>query len=219
MGTESKVVIGIVLATLLILGGGIFLANTKGTGALGSAVGDMAMLLRTDRPIRGPGDAKVTIVEFADFQCPACGAAYPVLKALVAAYPQQVRLVFRHFPLTELHQNALLAAEAAEAARAQGKFWEMYDTLFEGQSTWSDLSDSEARSSFEKYAQTLGLDLGRFKQEISAGTDQARIQEDRTDGTSLGVRGTPTLFINGREYTGSVTLPALKTVVDEQLKN
>lgn len=221
MNTESKVIAGIVLATLLILGGGIWLANKSGSGAgtLGSAVSDVAKLLREDRPTIGPTDARVTIVEFADFQCPACGAAHPVLKRLVEAYPQDIKLVFRHFPLTELHQNALAVAEAAEAARVQGKFWEMYDQLFAEQSAWEDLSSDEALRSFEQYAQTLGLDVERFKREVSEHTHQARAQEDRADGTSLGVRGTPTFFINNKLYTGQVTFNALKTIIDAELKN
>lgn len=218
MSPESKVVIGIVAATLLILGGGVWLVNKKGTGALGSTVSDAAVLLRDGRPTFGPSDARVTIVEFADFQCPACGAAQPVLKNLLEAYPQQARLVFRHFPLTELHDSAQAAAEAAEAARVQGKFREMHDKLFEEQDAWSDLSDSEARNSFEQYAQTLSLDVERFKRELNEHTHQARTQEDRADGTSLGVRGTPTLFVNSKLYTGQVTLNALKAVVEEELK-
>lgn len=220
MNTESKVIVGIALATLLILGGGIWVVNKSGSGAgtLGSAVSDVAMLLREDRPTTGPGDARVTIVEFADFQCPACGTAHSVLKRLVEAYPQDIKLVFRHFPLTELHQNALPAAEAAEAARVQGKFWEMYDQLFAEQSAWEDLSSDEALRSFEQYAQTLGLDVERFKREVNEHTHQARAQEDRADGTNLDVRGTPTLFVNNKLYTGQVTFNALKAVIDAELQ-
>lgn len=220
MNTEAKVVIGIVLATAVILGGGVWLANRGGsTGALGSAVSDMALLLPQDRPTAGPAEAKVTIVEFADFQCPACGAAYPVLQSVREAYPEDVRLVFRHFPLIEAHAHAQAAAEAAEAARAQGKFWEMYDRLFTEQERWSKLSDQEVQTTFEQYAQALSLDMERFKKELAEHMHAARPKEDRADGTALGVRGTPTLFINGHLYNGQVAFAALKAVIDAELSN
>lgn len=219
MTTEIKVVIGVILATAIILSGGVWLANRGGSsGALGPAVSDVSVLMREDRPTVGPADAKVTIVEFVDFQCPACGAAYPVLKALVAAYPQQVRLVFRHFPLKEIHAHAQLAAEAAEAARGQGKFWEMSDQLFQEQEQWSELSDEALGKRFESYAQTLGLDMERFRKELRDHAHQARPKEDRADGTQLGVHGTPTLFVNGHVYNGQVTIDALKAVIDAELR-
>lgn len=218
MNTEHKVIIGIVLATVLILGGGIWLGSKKETRTLSTTVSDATLLLREDRPIAGPAEAKVTIVEFADFQCPACATAFPVLQSVREAYPQTVRLVFRHFPLIEAHNKAQLAAEAAEAARAQGKFWEMYDQLFREQAAWSKLTAREAQTTFEQYAQAVGLDVERFKKELTEHTHAARPPEDRADGTALGVRGTPTLFINGRLYSGQVTFPALKAIVDSELQ-
>lgn len=215
MRTDTKVIIGIVLATVIILAGGIWWAQRLSGRQLGPAVGDQSVLLRDDRPTLGLPTAKVTIVEFADFQCPACRTAYPILQSLLEAYPQQTRLIFRHFPLIENHANALPAARAAEAARQQGKFWEMYDRLFATQAEWSGLDAAAATDFFYQQAAMIGLDGERFKQASGDDSLAARIAADRADGEQLGVRGTPTLYIGGQEYTGTIAFEALKNVILE----
>ena len=141
-------------------------------------------------PVRGAPMAPVTIVEFSDFQCPYCGAAHAELGRLLGEFEGQVKLVFKHFPLGG-HERAMPAARAAQAAAAQGKFWEMHDLLFEHQSALED-------ADLERYARELGLDIDRFKSDMSAPTTQERIDSDRSEGERLMVRGTPTMYVDGR---------------------
>jgi predicted DsbA family dithiol-disulfide isomerase len=141
-------------------------------------------------PARGAPMAPVTIVEFSDFECPYCGAAHAELARLLGEFEGQVKLVFKHFPLGG-HERAMPAARAAEAAAAQGKFWEMHDLLFEHQRALEDRD-------LERYARELGLDIDRFKADMSAPATQERIDADRSEGERLLVRGTPTMYVDGR---------------------
>jgi protein-disulfide isomerase len=150
----------------------------------------------------GPSDAPVTLVEYGDFECPFCGAAHPIVKAVIAAMGQDLRFAFRHFPLTTVHPHAEAAAEAAEAAGAQGRFWEMHDLLFENQ-------DRLDAAHIVLFAESLGLDIERFERELAAGVYQPRVHEDFMSGVRSGVNGTPTFYVNGIRYDGSWDLPAL----------
>jgi protein-disulfide isomerase len=141
-------------------------------------------------PARGDPNAAVTIIEFTDFQCAACGAMYPVMEDVLKTYGNRVRFVVRDFPLTTLHPNAFRAAQAASAANAQGKFWEYIDILFRNQSTLD-------ADSLKKYATQIGLDRKRFDLEFESGKYDADIRRDVADGEMYGVEGTPTIFING----------------------
>jgi len=141
-------------------------------------------------PTRGDANAAVTIIEFTDFQCAACGAMYPVMEDVLKTYGNRVRFVVRDFPLTTLHPNAFRAAQAASAANAQGKFWEYIDILFRNQSTLDP-------DSLKKYATQIGLDRKRFDLEFESGNNDADIRRDIEDGETCGVEGTPTIFING----------------------
>ncbi len=143
--------------------------------------------------IQGPEDAAVTLVEYGDFQCPHCGRAYPIVKAVQKTMGRQMRFVYRHFPISEDHENAIPAAEASEAAAAQGKFWEMHDLLFEHQ-------DALDEDSLAGYARELGLDVERFTQEMHDHTYGERVKEDFSSGLRSGANGTPTFFINGERY-------------------
>jgi len=144
----------------------------------------------------GPDDAPVTLVEYGDYECPFCGRAHPVVKAVQRELEGQLRFVFRNFPLAEAHPHALLAAQAAEAAGAQGRFWEMHDKIFENQEAL-ELSDIVG------YAQSLGLDITQFQADLEAGTFAKKVREDFRSGVRSGVNGTPTFFINGSRYDGS----------------
>ncbi|MDV6330785.1 DsbA family protein [Asticcacaulis sp. 201] len=145
---------------------------------------------------QGPDTAPVTLVEYGDYECVYCGEAYPVLKAVQAELGDKLRFVFRNFPLVDLHPHAFIAAEAAEASGAQGKFWEMHDMLYEHQ---SDLSPA----AIVDYAERLGLDLARFVREVNNQTYAKRIETAFQDGIKSGVTGTPSLFINGDRYDGA----------------
>ncbi len=165
--------------------------------------------IRPDDPVRGAKDAKLTVVLFSDFQCPYCGRVEPTLKQLLEAYPNDVRIVWKHQPLP-MHPNAVPAALAAEAAREQGKFWEMHDKLFADQRAL-------APDTYERYAKELGLDLKRFKASIEAKKGQDRITADSQLGSSVGASGTPTLFFNCRQFVGARPWEQMKAVADEEL--
>jgi protein-disulfide isomerase len=144
----------------------------------------------------GADDAPVTLVEYGDFECPSCGAAYPVVEAVRRKMGSGLRFVFRHFPLTQMHPYAMHAAEAAEAAGAQGKFWQMHGLLFEHQDALED-------ADLARYAKALHLDVGRFNGDLTSEAHVARIREQVGSGIRSGVNGTPTFFINGVRYDGS----------------
>lgn len=143
--------------------------------------------------VLGMVDAPVTLVEYGDFECPFCGSAYPELKRVLAALGPKVRFVFRHFPLSDEHPHAQHAAEVAEAAGVQGKFWEMHDLLYRRQEALAD-------EHLAAYADQLGLDAHRVKRELEAHVHAARVREDFLSGVRSGVSGTPRFFINGRPH-------------------
>jgi diadenylate cyclase len=157
---------------------------------------------------RGPKDAPVTLVKYGDYECPYCGEAHPVLKELLERVGEQVRFVFRHFPLDSVHPRARRAAQAAEAAASQGRFWEMHDLLYQRQ-------DELGEEDLMRYAADLGLDLRRFEEDLTNDNHAWRIEEDRLGGHRAGVRGTPTFFVNGTRYTGTIDLDGLLAVVEE----
>jgi protein-disulfide isomerase len=156
--------------------------------------------------VRGAPDGHVTLVEYGDFQCPYCGDAYPVVHELLKAY-HWVRFVWRHMPLVDLHPRAEAAAEASEAAAAQGRFWEMHDRLFENQHALSDddLSD---------HAASLGLDVERFQRELREGVHAERVAEDYRSGAASGIPSTPRFFVNGEIHLGSASEPDLRRAIE-----
>jgi protein-disulfide isomerase len=211
MSTNLKVTLGVLgaaLAVLLIVVA-TNLTEPKNTAASAQVVRDDSHRLST------AADGKVTVVEFLDFECEACGAAYPGVEKLRAEYGDKITYVVRYFPIAS-HPNAFNAAHAAEAAARQGKFEDMYVKLFDNQTQWGHTEESRAPV-FEQYAQELGLDMTRFKTDV-AGTDVAeRVKSDFADGQALGVSGTPTFFINGEKFTGEPTYEGLKATIDTAL--
>jgi len=174
----------------------------------GSKVADVSDL--GDSPAKGPKDAKVTIVEWSDFQCPFCGRGHAVVNEVFKAYPKDVRVVFKHQPLP-FHPNAMPAAQASMAAHAQGKFWEMHDLLFDNQTSLS-------ADKYDEYAKQLKLDMKKFK---AAQTDEkikGKIEADSKYGSQVGADGTPTFFINGRELAGAMPLESFKAIIDDEIK-
>jgi protein-disulfide isomerase len=145
---------------------------------------------------QGPTTAAVTLVEYGDFECPYCGQAYPIVKAVQGQFGNQLRFVWRNFPLTQVHPHAEGAAEAAEAAGAQGAFWPMHDLLFEHQ-------DALGERFYVQCATALGLDVDRFRRDLADHAYAGRVREDFMTGVRSGVNGTPTFFINGRRHDGS----------------
>jgi protein-disulfide isomerase len=161
------------------------------------------------QPAKGPADAKVTIVQVSDFQCPFCGRVEPTLKQIMDAYPKDVRVIWGNNPLA-FHPNAMPAAEAAYAAADQGKFWEMHDKLFQNQTQLS-------RENYEKWAQEIGLDMAKFKAALDTNKNLERIKKEQALYTSRGARGTPGFFINGRLFSGAQPFDNFKKVIDEEI--
>ncbi len=158
---------------------------------------------------QGSKDAKITLVEYGDYECPYCGKAYPIVKKIQAEMGDDLKFVFRNFPITQSHPHALHAAEAAEIAGKQGKFWEMHDALYENQKALDD-------ESLKKYAEKIGLDAENFAADLENGTYEEKVRTDFMNGVESGVNGTPSFFINGTRFDGSWEyedlLEALKNV-------
>ncbi len=163
-----------------------------------------------DAPTKGGKEPKVTIVEYSEFQCPYCGKVGPTVAQVLKTYGDDVQVAFKHYPLN-FHPNAVPAALASEAAREQGKFWEMHDKLFANQ-------EKLDRASLDGYAQELGLDMVKFKAFVDGEKGKAIIQANTVEATQFGVRGTPSFFINGRHFRGAQPFEAFKQVIDEELK-
>ena len=164
-----------------------------------------------DSPAKGgKAGAKVTIVEWSDFQCPFCSRVVPTLKQIEDTYGDNVKVVFRHQPLP-FHNNAKIAAAASMAANEQGKFWQMHDKMFANQQALD-------RPSLERYAQEIGLDVGKFKAALDSNKFDAYIAADSAEGMRVGANGTPTFFINGRQVVGAQPIDAFKAVIDDELK-
>lgn len=165
---------------------------------------------------RGPSDAPVTLEEFADFQCRACGTLAAAIHELEREYHPRLRIVFHHFPLAG-HKYARDAAIASEAAGRQDRFWEMHDLLYREQSVWS--SSADVRGLFNTYAGMLGLDIDRFKKDMESATAKARVETDQQQGARLGVTSTPTIFLNNRALApANLNLPGLRKAIEATLR-
>lgn len=169
----------------------------------------VAMMAKNDAPSFGPADAKVTIVEFSDFQCPYCSRAADVAHKVKEKYSEKVRFVFRQFPLS-FHQNAHGAAEAAMAANAQGKFWEMHDIMFKNQGALD-------RANLEKHAAAIGLDIDKFKAALDNKEFAAAVDADVKMGGEVAVQGTPSMFLNGKRVSNPTDFDALSQMIDAAL--
>jgi protein-disulfide isomerase len=156
--------------------------------------------------VRGPEDAPVTVVEYGDFECPYCGQAEPVIRELLADFGDDVRYVWRHLPLSDVHPRAQLAAEAAEAAAEQGAFWEMHDLLL-------DRQDALRIPDLVRYAEELRLDVERFEEHVRKHAGAGRVAEDVDSADLSGVSGTPTFFIDGRRHHGAYDIETLSKAV------
>ena len=157
---------------------------------------------------QGPAGAPVTLVEYGDFECPYCGQAFPIVKQIQKKMGSRLRFIFRNFPLREIHPHAQRAAEAAEAAGAQGKFWEMHDRLFERQVALDD-------DNLLEYARDVGVDVALVAQDLAQGTHEPRVREDFRSGVTSGVNGTPTFFINGVRHDASWDAETLLAALEQ----
>jgi protein-disulfide isomerase len=208
------IVAAVAVATLV---GGAILYRAKRLPAL--AIPENSALPKGDTDsfhVLGANDAPVTLMEFGDFQCPPCADLAEPINQLERDYRSRLRVVFRHLPLAN-HQHAREAALASEAAGLQGRFWEMHDLLYREQPVWSNAPD--VRVLFSAYAGMLGLDIDRFKKDMESDKAKARVGFDEGQAMTLGVKSTPTIFINSQEVPPAYRNPAgLRTIVDAALR-
>lgn len=204
----SKTFWAILAAIILICGGIIFF---KGDKADAPSSGTAAT-----NHVTGQGKSGVTLVEYGDFQCPFCGQYYPLVQAVKEKYDEQIHFQFRHLPLIQSHKNAFAAARAAEAAGNQDKFWEMYDLLFQNQTTWAD--STTASTVFEGYASQLGLNLAKFKADVASNATNDRINADVSEFKKTKERiSTPTFFLEGKKIQPT-SVEAFSDLIDQAIK-
>jgi protein-disulfide isomerase len=183
----------------------------KGPADHSQTLEDPVAIALGNAPVRGPANARVTLVEFSDFQCPFCIAATPQIALLLKAYPSEVKLIFKEFPLDQ-HTQAALAAAAALAANKQGKFWQLHDAMFAQKGNLS-------RRGILALATNLGLDMKRFQADLDSPEIKKAVEKDLDQGAQIGVDSTPTLFVDGQRFNGPLTLASLKPIVDNELKH
>lgn len=175
-------------------------------------------LLYTQTPhIRGQSGATITIVEFSDFQCPACRAAEPTVQQVLAKYPDKVVLIYRHFPLMSIHPFAELAARASEVVDEQGKFWEYHDKLFEKQPEWTALgSQDKVKDQLAQYAEELGIDKQDFLEKIESDHIKSAVAEDLQTANQLKLQATPTFFVNGQQTAAPQLQSTVESIINSQ---
>jgi Na+:H+ antiporter, NhaA family len=189
----------VIVLIAAVVGGMILLRSSRQTSSSNAPTPDPALDVKGAEPphIRGNPSAPVTLEEFGDFQCPTCGTYYSELKKIEAEFGDNLRVIFRESPLVPMHEHALMAAQAAEAAGLQGKFWEMHDKLYENQTTWTPAKDLVPI--FVDYAKQIGIDPDRFMKDLNGEQVAQRIFQDGKRVHALGLNGTPTFFVNGKE--------------------
>jgi len=194
---------------VLILGGLVVYSRLSNPSTDVSSVDTNSIIAASDQNgqigdhVFGNPDAKVMFVEYGDFQCPSCGGAYAQVKSATEAYKDDVAFVFRNFPLTTKHPNARVAAAAAEAAGLQGKYWEMHDALYTGQTDWESLNGDQRTNIFVGYAKSIGLDEAKFKTDLASSAVNTRISFDQALGKKINVDSTPTFYLNGEKLSAN----------------
>ncbi len=200
---------GFILIIILIIWGLVAASNkAKQEEAAAGSVDEVT----SNDWVSSTSTVPVTVIEYSDFQCPACGAYFPMVERLLRENPDQVRLVYRHFPLTQ-HVNAVPAAITAEAAGRQGKFWEMYRMLFDTQPQWENSTDT--KTIFSSFAQQLGLDMTKYAADVALPEIEEKVNNDLKSGLKAGVNSTPTFFVNGKKITSPRSYEEFKTIIDQ----
>ncbi len=201
-----------VIVLIIAMFAGIFMLTGNKSGAPGTGANSTKTL--TNHVI-GKGQAKVTLVEYGDYQCPFCGQYYPIVKQVQTEFNDQIIFQFRNYPLVNAHPNAFAAARAAEAAGMQNKYWEMHDLLYQTQSQWSQLSD--ATSAFEQFAKQIGLDSVKYKTDFASSKVNDLINADTAEGNRLGITGTPTFFLDGKKIEVTQQVTAFERLINAEI--
>lgn len=201
-----------VVAVIILLSVGIFALNGGGDKSTSTSTN-----AKPSEHIKGEGSTGITLVEYGDFQCPYCQQYEPIVNAVVTKYKDQIFFQYRNFPLVNNHPNAFAAARAAEAASKQGKFWEMHDLLYTTSNwqVWTNASDPIPE--FNNYAKSLGLDEAKFKKDFASSEVNGTINADMAAGTKLNVQGTPTFFIDGKEFSIKATQAEFEKVITDAI--
>lgn len=213
MDTQKRIVLWVSAALVVgvVVAGAWSIATKPNTPQVRSKPGFLAEPISASDHTKGAEKSVVTIVEYSDFQCPACGANYPLVEEVFAEYKNKISFTYRHFPLPQ-HKNALLAAYASEAAGKQGKFWEMTDILFKNQNEWSE--SMTARTIFSGYAEKLGLDIARFTSDMKSDEIKNKVENDKKSGQLSAVDHTPTFFLNGKLATNPRSKEELRALIE-----
>lgn len=222
---QNQIFIIVVVATLGLLFGGVFLFSRNGGSTTTQTKVEDTILIPNDSFKTGGitdgkyttevADAKVTLVEFGDYQCPACVAYHPLVKEVITQFSGKINFVFRNFPLPQ-HKNANISAYAVEAAGLQGKFWEMHDKVYESDKEWATQSDPI--ETFVEYAKLIGLDIDKFKKDMGSNEVKTKITRDTNDGTLIKVNSTPSFFLNGIKIKNPTSVDEFKKLIDDSLK-
>ena len=212
---KNKIILWAII-TVVVIGSifGIVKLASKSQPAGSDTLAVTISAINDNENVKGGKEALATLIEYSDFQCPACGSYYPILKKVSEDLGAKVRFAYRHFPLPQ-HKNAKLAATVAEAAGKQGKFWEMHDLIFQNQSDWSE--EKNAAILFAKYAQDIGLDLARFQTDIASDDIKAKIENDYKSGVKAGVNSTPSFFLNGKKINNPRNYDEFKNAIEQAL--
>lgn len=213
---SNKVFFGILAAIVIVVVGGALFFSKSDESSSDTKPADVAAVSESDHT-KGNEKAKITLIEYGDFQCPYCGAVHPTIKEVVPEYEDDVLFVFRHFPITSIHPNALVAHKAAEAAGKQDKFWEMHDKIYETQQAWS--SSSKPFEVFEGYAKELKLDMDKFQSDFDATSTLDTINKVKSAGSRAGVESTPTMFLNGKKIDAPRSPEELRKTLDQAIKD
>jgi protein-disulfide isomerase len=203
-------ILGSIIVAVVVVMVALFAFANKGTPA---PVGNKDSIVRADSHQTGSG--KVQLVEFGDFQCPACGNAEPNVEQILKDFNGKVTFYFRNFPLVDIHPNAQAGAEAAEAAADQGKYWEMHNLLYAKQNDWAELGDPQPK--FIEYATALGLNVDKFRTAIQNHQFKSKVDQDEADANAMGLNQTPTFYLNGVQHTDFSSYAVMRDAINAEL--
>jgi len=212
---NSIIIYGIIFVFVGLAVSGIIYLVAKKSSANNPISLPASLILLEDDWLKGNKEAELTLIEYSDFQCPACAYFHPIVEKLAGDYKDNLKIVYRHFPLPQ-HKNAVLAGQAAEAAGKQGKFWEMAGKIFESQAQWSEVKNEEAKNIFKELARTLDLNIEQWEKDIENEEIKKSIDEDYKEGVKIGINATPTFFLNGQKLQNPRSYEEFKEILNKE---